>query len=204
AGEQRDDVARDWGGVGTHPETALHRMRDQRLDLDDLAALCLGRDVDQRACHRTRSSTQAASVTTTSALSVHNEPSLISARAVTCCESASLMRVDKRARPARGPSLTETTCGCGFFSVPFVKPSRARASRAYCHRTLWSSDSARNLVITVGAAPTASWSTCAGRARFVGGPTADEGPERSSARHLENKPPPGGTPTNGQALSVRR
>src|SRR5262249_547482 len=34
----------------------------------------------------------------------------------------------------------------------FVKPARGRGSRACCHRTLWSSDSARNLVITVGAA----------------------------------------------------
>src|SRR5262249_4627711 len=103
AGEQRDDIPRDRGGAGAHPETALHRMRYQRLDLDDLAALCLGRNVDQRARHRTRSSTQAASVTTTSALSVQNDPSLISTRAVTCCESASLMRVDSRARPALGP-----------------------------------------------------------------------------------------------------
>src|SRR4029077_11376860 len=114
--ELADDVARNAGAVGTDPVAALHRMRDQRLDLDDLAALGLRRHADQRSRHHWRSSTQAASVTMTSVLADQNEPSLISATATTFCESASLMRVARRARPARGPSATEITRGCGFFS----------------------------------------------------------------------------------------
>src|SRR5258708_24709289 len=117
AGEPGDDVARDEVSVGADPKAALHRVRDQRLDLDDLAALGLRRDVDQHAGHRTRSSTQAAIVTITSADALQNDPSLISATATLCCESASLIRVDRVARPARGPIVTEITCGCGFFSL---------------------------------------------------------------------------------------
>ena len=52
-------------------------------------------------------------VTITSTVSDHSEPSLISAIATTFCESASLIRVEKAARPARGPRCTEMISGCG-------------------------------------------------------------------------------------------
>src|SRR6202007_2502533 len=96
----------------------LHYVRDQRLDLDDLAFLGVCRDMDKGAGHQGfGSSPQAASVTVTSVSSDQNEPSDSSAIAVTVCESASRMRVEKLARPARGPSLTLITFGCGFFSL---------------------------------------------------------------------------------------
>jgi len=53
----------------------------------------------------------------TSISSDQNEPSLIWAMAMTFCESASRMRLENVARPARGPSWTLITLGCGFFSV---------------------------------------------------------------------------------------
>src|SRR5262245_34963203 len=117
ADEQIDDVARQHiaGAVGA--VAGLHHMGDQRLDLDDVAALGLGRNVDERAGHGQIPSRQAASVTTTSASSDQNEPSLSSATAITFCESASRMRVEMLALPARGPRWTLTTFGCGFFSL---------------------------------------------------------------------------------------
>src|SRR4051812_28770561 len=117
AGKQPDDVARDHRAVRTDAVAGLHWVRDQRLDLDRGAAPGLRRHANHDPCTHCRSSTQAASVTITSALPLQNEPSLISAIATTCCESASLMRVATRARPARGPSASEITCGCGFFSL---------------------------------------------------------------------------------------
>src|SRR5690349_7654845 len=77
-----DDVARDRLAVGVVAVAGLHRVRDQRFDLDHLAALVLGRHVDERLGHGV-SSTQAASVTIMSALADQNEPSLSSAIAIT-------------------------------------------------------------------------------------------------------------------------
>src|SRR5215831_17487048 len=51
AHEQINDIARDRGTGFVAPISGFHDMRDQRLDLDDLAALCLGRNVDERAGH---------------------------------------------------------------------------------------------------------------------------------------------------------
>ena len=56
-------------------------------------------------------STQAASVTITSADADQNVPSLISAMAVTIWESARRKRVENFALPARGPRCTEITLG---------------------------------------------------------------------------------------------
>ena len=58
--------------------------------------LAFGGNIDERAGHQSVASTQAASVTITSAMSDQNEPSLISAMATTFCASASRMRVEKR------------------------------------------------------------------------------------------------------------
>src|SRR5262249_61271299 len=88
-------------------------MRNQRFDLDHLTALGAWRHIDERACHGQSPSTQAASVTTTSASSDQNEPSLISAIAITVWVSASRMRLDTAALPARGPSRTLNIFGCG-------------------------------------------------------------------------------------------
>src|SRR3984957_16159028 len=118
ADEVVDDVARDRRAGDAVAIAGLHHMRDQRLDLDDLAFLGGSRNMDQGAGHQGfGSSMQAASVTMTSMSSDQNEPSDSSAIAVTVCESASWMRVEKLARPARGPSLTLITFGCGFFSL---------------------------------------------------------------------------------------
>src|SRR6202521_4964955 len=117
AHEQVDDVARDGGAGFVAPVSGLHDVRDQRLDLDDLTALGLGRHVDEGAGHDQLYSRQAAMVTITSTVSDHSEPSLISAIATTFCESASRMRVEKAARPARGPKWTLMMLGCGFFSL---------------------------------------------------------------------------------------
>ena len=81
------------GADGAVAEAGLHRVRDQRLDRDDLAALGLGRNVDEGAGHQIRSSRQAPSVMMTSARSDQNEPSDSSAIAMTVCVSASRMRV---------------------------------------------------------------------------------------------------------------
>ena len=53
----------------------------------------------------------------TLALSRQNEPSLSSAIAMMSCESESRIRVWMVGSPARGPSLTLITFGCGFFSA---------------------------------------------------------------------------------------
>src|SRR4029450_70972 len=115
-GEALDDVARDDAAVGAGPETGLHGMQDQRLELDHLALLRgLGR-VDEDVGH-VRSSRQAASVTITSALALKNSPLLVSAMATIFCESPSLMRVAITALPFLGLSRASKTCGCGFFSM---------------------------------------------------------------------------------------
>src|SRR5580704_244242 len=114
--EALDDVARNDAAVGAGPEAGLHRMQDQRLDLDDLARFGgLGR-IDEDVGHVT-SSTQAARVTITSAEALQNSPELVSAMATIFCESASLMRVAITALPFCGPSRALKTCGCGFFSL---------------------------------------------------------------------------------------
>src|SRR5216684_1641469 len=114
--EALDDVARNDPAVGAGPEARLHRMQDQRLDLDDLARLGgLGR-IDEDVGHVT-SSMQAARVTITSALALKNSPELVSAMATIFWESASLMRVAITALPLRGPSRASKTCGWGFFSL---------------------------------------------------------------------------------------
>src|SRR5712692_7074744 len=116
--EGADDVARDRGAGHGVAVAGLHRMRDQRLDLDHVAALCLCRHIDQGLHHGDASSSrQAASVTTRFTLSDQNEPSLISAIAITFWESANRTRVDTLAFPARGPRWNPATYGCGFFSL---------------------------------------------------------------------------------------
>src|SRR5882672_5007337 len=118
AGEPPDDIARNHLAQLRAAETGLHCVRGECLDLDDLAALRLRGQGDDRPCHQiSPSSRQAESVTTTSALSDQNEPSLIWAMAVTVCVSARRTRVARLARPARGPRWTLTTSGSGFFSV---------------------------------------------------------------------------------------
>src|SRR5262249_35051864 len=93
AHEQVDDVARDSDAGLVAPVSGFHDMRDQRLDLDHLTALRLGRNVDEGAGHQLYSR-QAAMVTITSTLSDHSEPSLSSAMASTFWESARRMRVE--------------------------------------------------------------------------------------------------------------
>src|SRR5260370_16401665 len=75
--KQIDNIARDRDAGFVAPISGLHHMRDQRLDLDDLAALGLGRNVDEGAGHGQLYSRQAAMVTITSTVSDHSEPSLI-------------------------------------------------------------------------------------------------------------------------------
>src|SRR5262245_20319853 len=116
AHEAADDVAWDGRAELASPIAGLHRMGDQRLDLDDFPATGALRNVDQRVRHHA-SSRQAARVTTTSARSDQNEPSDSSQIATTVCVSASRIRVETLARPARGPRWKLTTSGCGFFSV---------------------------------------------------------------------------------------
>src|SRR5580693_9492773 len=117
AHESGDDVARNERTVEADPKAGLHRMGDQRLDLDDLARLRLGRHIDEGARRHCRSSMQAAMVTMTSASSDQNEPSLSCATATIVWASASLMRVESAALPARGPKYAPMTLGCGFFSL---------------------------------------------------------------------------------------
>src|SRR5262245_46703817 len=116
AHEEPDDVAGDRGADLAPAVPGLHGMRDQGLDLDDLTAPGPRGHIDQGG-HGYVSSRQAARVTTTSARWDQNDPSLSSAMATTVCVSARRMRVDTRARPARGPRRTVTTSGWGFFSV---------------------------------------------------------------------------------------
>src|SRR5262249_775759 len=116
ADEIGDDVARNDLAHVVDAKPGLHLVLDQGLDLDDLPALGLGRNVDEGACHHSVSR-QAGKVTITCTLSLQNEPSLSSAMAVTVWLSASRMRVLKVARPARGPNFTPTTLDCGFFSL---------------------------------------------------------------------------------------
>src|SRR6516225_10085204 len=75
AGEARDDIARYNLARGGVAVASLHDVRHQRLDLDDVAAFCLLGDVDQCGSHQITSSVQAASVTTTSAVTDHSESS---------------------------------------------------------------------------------------------------------------------------------
>src|SRR4051794_1700212 len=98
-------------------KTRLHDVRDQGLDLDDVASSRLFRDVDQHRAHQITSSVQAASVTTTSAVTDQNEPSDSFAIATIFCESARRMRVETWARPERGPRKKLPAFGCGFFST---------------------------------------------------------------------------------------
>src|SRR5262249_33533191 len=117
AHEQPDDVARNPRAELRTAIPGFHLVRDQRLDLDDLATpRAVGR-VDERVGHGYASSRQAARVTTTAAVADQNEPSLSSPIAVTVGVVASGMRVDPRARPARAPRRKLTTSGWGFSSV---------------------------------------------------------------------------------------
>src|ERR1700730_12047939 len=116
AGELRDDVARDRLAHVVVTVAGLHDVRDQRLDLDGLPALGLGRHIDEGAGH-VRSSRQAASVTMTSAEADQNERSLSSAIATMVWVSARRKRVVIRPRPARGPRRALMMLGCGFFSL---------------------------------------------------------------------------------------
>src|SRR6185295_7660737 len=116
AGEAGDDVARDQLAGRRMAEAGLHDVRHQRLDLDDVATFRLLRNVDQHRAHQITSSVQAASVTTTSTVADQNEPSDSFATATTFWLSASRIRVETWARPARAPSTKLPTFGCGFFS----------------------------------------------------------------------------------------
>src|SRR5690349_2240300 len=95
----------------------FHDVRHQRLDLDDITALGLARNVDQGGGHQITSSVQAASVTTTSTLADQNVPSESLAIATTFWLSASRMRVETCARPACGERRKLPIFGCGFFSL---------------------------------------------------------------------------------------
>src|SRR5687767_1963967 len=119
AGEAGQDVARHQLAQLRAAEAGLHAVAGKRADLDHLAALRGGRNVDDQARHAQirPSSRQADSVTTTSTWSDQNEPSLICASAITVPVSAMRARVAIAARPARGPSQALITFGCGFFSV---------------------------------------------------------------------------------------
>src|SRR5262249_58145936 len=117
AHEQPDDVTRNPRAELRAAIPGFHLVRDQCLDLDDLATPRAVRCVDERVGHGYASSRQAARVTTTAAVAEQNEPSLSSPIAVTVWVLASRMRVDTRARPARGPRRKLTTPGCGFSSV---------------------------------------------------------------------------------------
>src|SRR5579872_1435203 len=75
AGKARDDVARDHLPFRRVTIAGLHDVRHQGLDLDDVAALGFLGHIDQGGRHQITSSVQAASVTTTSAPTDHNEPS---------------------------------------------------------------------------------------------------------------------------------
>src|SRR5207244_8441251 len=94
ADEFGDDVAVHRLARIVGAKTGLHIVRDQRLDLDDVAAFGLRRRIDEGTRHAQTPSRQAASVTMTSASLDQNEPSLICAMAMTFCESARRMRVD--------------------------------------------------------------------------------------------------------------
>src|SRR5260221_441842 len=72
-------ISQDRGPSFAAPTPGFHHMRDQRLDLDDLAALGLWRHVDEGAGHGQLYSRQAAMVTITSTVSDYSEPSLNSA-----------------------------------------------------------------------------------------------------------------------------
>src|SRR5262249_40072823 len=115
--EARDDVAWDRLADVVVTEAGLHDVRDQRLDLDHLAAFCLLRHVDEGAGHQSKLSRQAARVTMTSADVDQNEPSLSSATATMVCVSARRKRVEILARPARWPRWALITFGSGFFSL---------------------------------------------------------------------------------------
>src|SRR5450756_1672404 len=91
-------------------------MRNQRSDLDDLAALGGLWHGDQGACHQP-GSTQAASVTITSTLCDQYVPSFIWAMATNCWDVARRMRVATVALPARAPRRNTPTSRCGFFSL---------------------------------------------------------------------------------------
>src|SRR5262245_16746394 len=95
----------------------FHDVRHQRLDLDDVAALGLRWNVDQCRSHQMTSSVQAASVTTTSALTDQNDPSESLAIATIFWLSARRMRVETWARPLCGPRWKLAMFGCGFFSL---------------------------------------------------------------------------------------
>src|SRR5947207_15862374 len=95
----------------------FHDVRHERLDLDDIAALGLGGNVDQGGGHQITSSVQAANVTTISTLTDQNEPSDSRAMATTFWLSASRMRVETWARPEFGPRWKLQMLVCGCFSL---------------------------------------------------------------------------------------
>src|SRR5260221_4224385 len=104
ADEARDDVARDQHAALGAAEAVLHHMTGERADLDHLAALRRVRDVDDDARHQISPySRQAESVTTTDTVSDQYKPSDSCAMAITLPVSAMRARVERRARPARGP-----------------------------------------------------------------------------------------------------
>src|SRR5260370_33634769 len=98
-----DDVGRNDAAVGARPEAGLHRMQDQRLDLDDLARFGGLGGIDEDVGHVT-SSMLAARVAITSAEALQNAPELGSAMATSFCESASSMRVASAGLPLHVPA----------------------------------------------------------------------------------------------------
>src|SRR5262245_43422509 len=119
ADEARDDVARHQLAALGAAKAGLHHVPGEGADLDHLAALRAGGNVDDDAPgHQINpSSRHAESVTTTETVSDQNEPSDSSAMAITLPVSAMRARVARRARPARGSRWAPITIGCGFFSV---------------------------------------------------------------------------------------
>ena len=104
----RDDVARDQLAELRAAKASLHRVAGERPDLDDFAALGLGRHVDDDARPSDQPVLEARRERDhhVARCPDQNVPSLICAIAVTVAVSAMRTRVAMRARPARGPRYT--------------------------------------------------------------------------------------------------
>ena len=96
--EGLDDVPRDFLACVVEPEAGLHRMLDQRADLDDLAAFRALRHAHPRRTHAAYSP-HSEVTTSMSTAADHSVPSLITATAVICCEVATRTRDDSTALP---------------------------------------------------------------------------------------------------------
>src|SRR5262249_922892 len=103
ADELGGDIARNRLAGAVGGKARVLGMGDQSVEMEEWGGGGGGGRSDEGARHAQLPSRHAASVTTTSTSSAQNEPSLICATATTFCVSARRMRVEKLARPARGP-----------------------------------------------------------------------------------------------------